>query len=174
MGSAEPALGSLGRDQAVTALFRVHHRRLVGLARLLVGDLPTAEDVVQDAFAALHRRWRWLRDKDAAAAYLERAVVNAARSQLRRRRVRADSTVVPQPEDAGSAETEPVRGDEHRHVVAALATLPARQREVLVLRYLLDRSESEIAEVVGIPRGSVRQHASRGIASLAHLVEVGS
>jgi DNA-directed RNA polymerase specialized sigma24 family protein len=81
--------GRTGADaayDAVAAHFRVHHRRRVGLETLLVDDRETAEDVVQDAFAGLYRRWRHLRDPDAAAAYLKRAVVNGGRDQLRRGR----------------------------------------------------------------------------------------
>ena len=169
---ASPRLAGLGRDEAITALFRAHQRRLVGLARLLVGDQATAEDVVQDAFAGIHRRWRWLRDKDAAVGYLERAVVNAARSHLRRRRARSSVHLVPQQASTARAESEAVRVDEARRMVAALADLPTRQREVIVLRYYQDRSEAEIAELLGISRGSVKQHASRGLATLA--VRVGA
>lgn len=169
-----PALGALSRDQAVTSLFRAHHRRLVGLARLLVADPGSAEDVVQDAFAALYRRWRWLRDKEAAVGYLDQAVVNAARSQIRRRLVRRATRLVPQAEVGPSAETVAVRADEDRRVVQALSGLPTRQREVLVLRFYLDRTEAEIAETLGISRGSVKQHASRGLAALAQHVEAGS
>jgi RNA polymerase sigma-70 factor (sigma-E family) len=174
VSTTEPVLSRLGRDEAVTLLFRAHHRRLIGLARLLVDDLATSEDVVQDAFAALYRRWRWLRDKEAAVTYLDHAVVNAARSQLRRRRVRAGVRWVPQPAVLDSAEAQAVRGDEQRRLVSALATIPTRQREVLVLRYFLDRTESEIAETLGISRGSVKQHASRGLAALNHRMEPGS
>ncbi len=84
--SSDPALPG-DRDLALSALFRVHHGRLVGLARILVDDQQTAEDVVQDAFVALHAHWWRLRDKDAAPAWLQTAVLNAARSQLRRRDV---------------------------------------------------------------------------------------
>lgn len=164
---AFPSLSALGRDDAVTALFRLHHRRLVGLARLLVGDLASAEDVVQDAFVALYRRWRWLQDKEAAAGYLDQSVVNSARSLLRRRAVRARLRLVPQPEATASAETQVVADDEHRRVVAALDALSDRQREVVVLRYFLDYTEAEIAQALGISRGSVKQHASRGLAALA-------
>jgi RNA polymerase sigma-70 factor (sigma-E family) len=153
-------------------LFRVHHRRLVGLARLLVHDVATAEDVVQDAYSGLYRRWRWLRDKESAVAYLDRAVVNAARSQLRRRRVRDGVRLVPQPSAADSAETSALRTEEHRRVLAALAALPTRQREVLVLRYFLEKTETEIAELLGVSRGSVKQHARRGLAALARHLEV--
>jgi RNA polymerase sigma-70 factor (sigma-E family) len=162
-----PSLAALERDDAVAALFRLHHRRLVGLARLLVGDRASAEDVVQDAFVALYKRWRWLRDKDAAVGYLDQAVLNSARSLLRKRKVRSAVRWLPQPEATASAETEVVAGDEARRVVAALDQLSDRQREVIVLRYFLDRSEAEIAEALGISAGSVKQHASRGLAALA-------
>jgi RNA polymerase sigma-70 factor (sigma-E family) len=159
------------RDEAVTALFVAHHRRLVGLARLLVDDQQSAEDVVQDAFGQLHRRWCGLRDKDAAVAYLQRAVVNGARSALRRRRVRRreDDVVVP---DAPSAELSALRHEDHRQLRAAIAGLPQRQRQVLVLRYFLDLSEAEIAHWLDISRGSVKQHAARGLAALSARLEV--
>ena len=75
-----------GRTDAVSALFVAHHRRLVGLAALLVDDRATAEDVVQEAFVNLHRRWRHLRDPGAAVAYLNKAVVNGGRDRLRQLR----------------------------------------------------------------------------------------
>jgi predicted RNA polymerase sigma factor len=68
-----------GRSHAVASLFRTHHRRLVGLASLLCDDQATAEDVVQEAFAGLYRRWWHLRDPRNAVAYLNRAVVNGSR-----------------------------------------------------------------------------------------------
>lgn len=161
------------RDEAVTALFRAHHRRLVGLARLLVDDQQSAEDVVQDAFGQLHRRWRWLRDKDAAVAYLQTAVVNGSRSTLRRRRVRRreDPVVLP---DAPSAEASACFQEDHRLLRAAVAALPRRQRQVLVLRYYLDLSEAEIAQSLDISRGSVKQHATRGLAALSARLDGGT
>src|SRR5206468_10407135 len=91
------------RDAGVTELFLGFHRQLVGFAMLLVDDVATAEDVVQDAFLALHRRWTWLRDQQAAYEYLRMAVLNGSRSQLRRRRTRADRAQQPEP-DQPSAE----------------------------------------------------------------------
>ncbi|HSK27154.1 MAG TPA: SigE family RNA polymerase sigma factor [Jiangellales bacterium] len=167
-GGAGSPSGPLPRDreEAVTAMFVAHHARLVGLARLLVDDLGTAEDVVQDAFAALYRRWGRLRDTDAALAYLHSAVLNGARSTLRRRRVRR-LAVVPVPSPEVSAEHEVVRSEEVRLVREQLRHLPRRQREVLVLRYYLDRTEAQIAEVLGVSPGSVKTHASRGLSSLS-------
>jgi RNA polymerase sigma-70 factor (sigma-E family) len=159
------------RDAAVTALFLAHHRRLVGLARLLVDDQQSAEDVVQDAFGQLHRRWSWLRDKDAAVAYLQTAVVNGSRSTLRRRRVRRREDSVVLPADAPSAELSAVVEEDHRELRAAIAGLSQRQRQVLVLRYYLDLSEAEIAQSLDISRGSVKQHAARGMAALSARLE---
>ena len=69
-------------------MFDLHDVRLVRTARLLVDDMATAEDVVMDAFTSLHRRWETLRDPSDAHRYLRSCVLNGARSQLRRRRVR--------------------------------------------------------------------------------------
>jgi RNA polymerase sigma-70 factor (sigma-E family) len=157
------------RDRVVSDLFSLHHRRLVGLAALLVDDRRAAEDVVQEAFAGLYRRWRHLRDPDAAVAFLNRAVVNGGRDALRRKR-RAGAAVlqlVPRSELLKSAEQSAVDQAEHERLWAAVTALPTRQRQVLVLRYYLDQSEAEIADTLGVSRGSVKKHASRGIAALA-------
>ena len=164
-------LPALPRDTAIAALFRREHGRLVAYARLHVDDLETAEDVVQEAFTGLYRRWSSLSDEALAMAYLRTAVANGARSQLRRRRtVRAFR---PQrTEDVPSAEHVAVRRDEHRRLLDGLSRLPARQREVLVLRYFFDLTEAQIADELSISKGSVKQHASRGLAALTSRVEV--
>lgn len=158
------------RDAAVTALFLAHHARLVGLARLLVDDMPTAEDVVQDAFAALHRRWLWIRDKRAALYYLQASVANGARSNLRHRRVTRSVTLTA-PGAVVSAETSVVATEDRRTLQTALAALPLRQRQVVVLRYYLDWSEREIADTLNISCGSVKQHTSRAMAALSSRLE---
>jgi RNA polymerase sigma-70 factor (sigma-E family) len=161
--------GPASRAELVSGLFSAHHRRLVGLAALLVDDRETAEDVVQEAFAGVYRRWRLLRDPEAALAYLNRAVVNGARDQLRRRRtVRARLAVVSGGVEAlASAEHSAVERDEFRRLWDAVTRLPLRQRQVLVLRFYLDQSEAEIASTLGISTGSVKTHASRGLTALA-------
>ena len=136
--------------------------RLVRLAVLLVDDPSTAEDVVQEAFAGLHRHWAGLRDEAAALAYLRTAVVNGSRSVLRRRRTARDY-VPPHQVNARSAESLALLSAEHQAVVDALGTLPPRQREVLVLRYYGGLSEAEIAEATGISRGTVKSTASSAL-----------
>jgi RNA polymerase sigma-70 factor (sigma-E family) len=165
-----PGILPADRDHAITALFATYHRQLVGFAILLVDDLATAEDVVQDAFLALHRRWSWMRDPQAAYEYLRTSVLNGARSQLRRRRVRTRVGERSQSPGA-SAESIAVDRAEHDDVAAALAKLPTRQRQVLVLRYYLDQTEAEIAQVLSISPGSVKQHAARGLAALTARLE---
>jgi RNA polymerase sigma factor (sigma-70 family) len=143
-----------GRNAALTALFAAHYRGLVGLARLLVNDRAGAEDVVQDAFLALSRRWGRLRDPAAAHAYLQRSVVNGARSRLRRSYVRQRLHLVPSP-DEPSAESAALDRAQVSQMRVLIGALSGRQREVLVLRYYLDLSEAEIAELLGISTGSV-------------------
>jgi len=170
--AAYDGTGAVDRDSAVTALFTAHHRRLVVLAQMLVDDAGTAEDVVQDAFAALYRRWPFLRDKGAAIGYVQSSVVNGARSHLRRRRgVRFEPVDNAANPAAPAADEQVLQGEAQRALAAGLAALPMRQRQVVVLRYYLDQSEAEIASTLSISRGSVKKHASRALVALASLLE---
>lgn len=153
-------------------LYRDHRMRMVRLAVLLVDDPSTAEDVVQEAFTGLHRNWSGLRDEAAAVGYLRTAVVNGSRSVLRRRRTARDY-VPPHQVNARSAESLAMLSAEHQAVVDALATLPPRQREVLVLRYYGGLSESEIADATGISRGTVKSTASRAMETVARTMAAG-
>lgn len=156
-------------DDAV-ALYAAHRLRLVRLAVLLVDDLPTAEDVVQDAFAAFLTRRSGLQDQQRALAYLRTSVVNGARDKLRRRRVaRAYSPPHEVPAD-GTADGA-VLAEEHREVIAALQQIAPRQREVLILRYWSGLSEAEIAGVLDISRGAVKSTASRALDALEKIME---
>jgi len=162
-----------GRTEAISQLFVANHRRLVGLASLLVDDRLTAEDIVQEAFAGLYRRWTQLRDPHAAVTYLNRAVVNAGRDELRhgRRVVAGLRRMTPQSEELASAERTAVEHAEADRLWHAIRQLPQRQRQVLVLRYYLDQTEAQIAETLEVSIGSVKQHASRGLAALARSLE---
>jgi len=156
-------------DTAVTVLHAAHYRALVRTAALLMRGSDQAEEVVQDAFVGLHRRWGRLRDPQRALAYLRTSTVNGARSTQRRAATAArkapllrDAAAVPDP--AGALV-------ERAAVLDALAALPDRQREVLVLRYYADLSEAAIAETLGISPGTVKAHASRGLAALRPTLE---
>lgn len=158
-------------DIGVERLFREQRLPMIRLALLLVDDRETAEDVVQDAFAALHRRWHALDAPAAAVGYLRTCVVNGSRSVLRRRRtVRAH----PWPEAAGwtsdDADSGVLLAEEHREVLTALRELPARQREVIVLRYWAELPEAEIAAALGISVGAVKSSASRGREAIAAML----
>ena len=150
-------------------LYAAHRLRLVRLAVLLVDDLESAEDVVQDVFARLQQGWR-LEDQNKALAYLQRAVVNGCRSVLRRRRT-ARSYVVPHEAHPAGPDDAAVLAEEHREVIQALQQLTTRQREVLVLRYWSDLPEHEIAVTLGISPGTVKSTASRALDALEKILE---
>jgi RNA polymerase sigma-70 factor (sigma-E family) len=160
-------------EAAITALYSAHYRSLVRLAALLVHDLATAEEVVQDSFVALHLGLHRLRDAEKALSYLRSAVVNRSRSVLRHRVVVERNQSKPAP-DVPSAEHGAMELLERSAVVAALRELPVRQREVVVLRYYADLSEAQIADTMGITRGAVKSHTSRAMAALRIVLEPAS
>jgi RNA polymerase sigma-70 factor (sigma-E family) len=152
-------------EQAVTVLYSAHYRQLVRTSALLVRDVASAEEVVQEAYVGLYRRWDRLRDPDAAVGYLRQAVVNGSRSVLRRRGTaeRKAPTLYAVP----GTSPDPATGvTDRRAVLDALAALPERQREVLVLRYYGDLSEADIASALGVSAGAVKSYASRGVQAL--------
>jgi RNA polymerase sigma-70 factor (sigma-E family) len=152
-------------DAVIAELYSGHWNRLVRLAALLTRDASVAEEIVQDAFISLHRRWNELAEHTSAAAYLRTSVVNGARSALRHRGVEEKYRQPGPPEPAGPEE-HAVRADSDARVMAALRTLSRRQQEVLVLRYYGDYSEQDIATTLGLSKGAVKSHAHRGLAAL--------
>jgi RNA polymerase sigma-70 factor (sigma-E family) len=157
-------------DFAVTELYALHYRTLVRLAALLVRDTPTAEEVVQDAFVAMHDGWQRLRDAENALAYLKQAVMNRSRSVLRHRVV-VDKNMQKAPPDEPSAEHGAISQLERTAVVDALRKLPERQRQAIVLRYYAEFSEAEIAAAMKISRGAVKSHTARGMTALRAALE---
>jgi RNA polymerase sigma-70 factor (sigma-E family) len=162
------------RDAAITWLFHVHGARLVGFARLLVDSQSQAEDLVQDAFVGLWRQWGTLRDPEAAVAYLRSTVANGARRRQRGTKLLQRLASSTGRDEAPDPALAVIATDESRRMIEALLALPRRQREVLVLRYYFDQQEAQIADMLAISRGSVKQHASRGLARLQQLIEVPS
>jgi RNA polymerase sigma-70 factor (sigma-E family) len=165
-----PAPSVWDADRVVTEIYHGEYKSLVRLAVLLVHDVPTAEEVVQDAFEAMHTAWRRLRDSEKALSYLRQAVVNKSRSVLRHRTVVDKNAPKPAP-DEPSAEQGALALIERSAVVAALRTLPDRQREAIVLRYYADLSEADIAATMGISRGAVKSHTARAMAALKSILE---
>jgi RNA polymerase sigma-70 factor (sigma-E family) len=155
--------------RAVEEIYNTHYRSLVRLAILLVRDAGTAEEVVQDSFLAMHSAWRRVRDSDKTLSYLRKSVVNRSRSVLRHRVV-VDRRAPKATPDMPSAEYGALSLLERSAVIAALRTLPQRQREALVLRYYADLSEEQIAAAMGISRGAVKSHTARGTASLRSIL----
>jgi RNA polymerase sigma-70 factor (sigma-E family) len=159
------AASALSADQAITELYRLHYTKLVRLALLIVGNLPAAEDLVQDAYVGLYRSWKKLRNTDSAAAFLRTTVVNKSRSVLRHRVV-ADSNAPQALQDAPGAGSVALVLPACSSIVAALGRLSLRQRQVIVLRHYEGLSEAEIAKVLGIRRGRVKSHDARAMAAL--------
>jgi RNA polymerase sigma-70 factor (sigma-E family) len=163
VGAKPDSDGSTG---ALADVYAAHYGTLVGLARLLLDDRGLAEEVVQEAFARTYAAWPRLRTPDDPLPYVRRAVVNLARGGLRRRVV-ARRAVVPKAPDSPSAEVGALAGERRREVAAAVRALPRRQRECVVLRYFLDCSTAETANVLGVSEGTVKQHLHRALEALA-------
>ncbi|HUC60096.1 MAG TPA: sigma-70 family RNA polymerase sigma factor [Streptosporangiaceae bacterium] len=156
-------------DRFVSGLYEAHALELVRLALLLLGDQHSAEDVVQDAFLGLHKGLDRLRDQDKALPYLRACVVNGCRTLQRNRRRAANHAADCPP--AWSAEAAAIASEDRRAVLAAVASLPGRAREVLAFRYFLDLPDGEIAAALGISRSTVSSTASRALAALARKLE---
>ncbi|MGW0839757.1 SigE family RNA polymerase sigma factor [Streptomyces sp. NPDC002787] len=172
-----PALppGALGdpadveREAGVARLFELHYSSMLRLAVLLGADDP--ENVVAEAYYQIYRKWRRLRDAEAAEAYLRSTVCNLTRMRIRHLQVVRKHVETPPDEPVASAESTALLHDDQRVLIGALQQLPARQREALVLRHWLGLKESEIAAAMGISCGSVKTHTARGLAALTQAME---
>jgi RNA polymerase sigma-70 factor (sigma-E family) len=156
-------------DREVTALYEAQALSLTRLAYVMLGDRPAAEDVVQEAFLGLYKRWSQLRNTASAPGYLRASVLNGCRMVLRSRLRRDDRTAGEPPWE--SAEATALVGEEQRQLLLAVRSLPPRQREALILRYYLDLSEEEIARSMGIRRGTVKSATSRALAALGQRMQ---
>ncbi|MEU5346892.1 SigE family RNA polymerase sigma factor [Streptomyces sp. NPDC020766] len=166
------ASAAAGDEHGFNELYRHRRLALVRLALLLVDDLPTAEDVVQDAFTAfLRRHGGRLVEVDDPEAYLRTSVVNAARSVLRRRRT-SRAHVPERQRHVPPADKAVLLAETHQEVIDALSRLTRRQREVLVLRYWSDLTEAQIADTLGVSRGTVKSTASRALDALGRQLEI--
>ena len=153
-------------DEIVSQLYQASALGLIRLAKLLLRDQASAEDVVQDAFLNLYRALPRLRDRERVLPYLRACVINGSRSVLRSRE-RALLRKVQHEPPASSAESAAMLGEDRREVLTAVARLPRRAREVLVLRYYLDLPDQEIAAALGVSRSTVSSTASRAMAVIA-------
>jgi RNA polymerase sigma-70 factor (sigma-E family) len=162
---APPDSDAAPRDAVLAELFEREATSLVRLARFFVDDRAAAEDLVQEAFIRLARTLHRLRDQAAATAYLRAIVLNLARDHNRRglMSLRHQPPVAPEPV---SVEDEVAGRDDARRMVAALRTLPRRQRDCLVLRYYLDLPVAEVAATLDLSVNSVKTHLQRALRAL--------
>ena len=147
------------RHVAFDEVYAAEYPGLVRLAVGLVDDRARAEELVQDCFIAALPKWGRLENP---AAYLRRALVNKAHSELRRRRVARRWAPPVEPAVELSLRD--------RELLDALNRVSPRRRIVLVLRYLEDYSEADVAEILGCRPGTVKSLASRGLADLREVV----
>jgi RNA polymerase sigma-70 factor (sigma-E family) len=167
-GSARADSAHVSPAAAVTELYAGHALGLTRLAHIMLGDRQAAEDVVQNAFLGLYRRWPYLRDQAKALGYVRSSVLNGCRSELRRRpTAELDGSHGP---PVTSAESAVLTAEERRQIIYALRCLPDRQREVLVLRFYLDLPDDQIAVTMHISQSTVRSAAHRGLAALGRAV----
>jgi RNA polymerase sigma-70 factor (sigma-E family) len=144
---------------------------LVRYASALCGDPTEAEELVQSALVRVALRWPFVRDKDNPDGYVRRAIANGYLTTWRR--IRSRETTVPEVPETATVADGTAGVDDVMTVRRALAGLPPRQRAVLVLRYLEDRSEQETAELLGCSVGTVKSQASKALAKLRNVVEEG-
>ena len=162
--SSDREAGDVSVD-LLTQTYRDHYGSLLKLAALLLDDLASCEDVVQEAFIRVHSARSRVRDSDKVLAYLRQTVVNLSRSALRRRLIGMRLAPKPMP-DMASAEEGAYELLEKDALIQALRGIQRRQREVLVLRYFSDLTEAQVADLLGISIGSVKAYGSRGIEAL--------
>jgi RNA polymerase sigma-70 factor (sigma-E family) len=149
--------GRPARAEDLSRLFEAHNADVVRIAFYLTGSWAVAEELAQEAFLRLWRRWGGLRDHGKAAGYLRATVVNLSRSTLRRRLVelRHQRTLSEE-----AREPDPIA---RLDIARALARLPARKRACVVLRHLADLSVEETAAVLGISTGSVKSQTHKAM-----------
>jgi RNA polymerase sigma-70 factor (sigma-E family) len=137
--------------------------QLVRLGYVLTGDKGLAEDLAQTALARAYASWPRIRRAGDPDAYVRRVMVNANHSWFRKRRVAEQLTgAVPEP-----APVDVTGGSDNRvTLMAALMSLPVGQRSVVVLRFWLDMTETQVAEALGCSVGTVKSQASRALARL--------
>jgi len=161
---ADDAAALAEADRWLRTLYDDNWAAMVRLAALLPGSSDQADEIVQDAMVAVYRR-RAMFAASSPRGYLRTAVVNACRSAHRHRAV-VTKYARPSSVDAPGPDERALQAETSDEVMAALRRLPQRQQEVLVLRYYSELSEAEIAEALGISRGAVKSHSSRGVAAL--------
>ena len=155
------------REEEFDDLVRRSGDRLLRTAYLLTGSWPTAQDLVQTALVQTWTHWSAIREPGAAEAYVRTCMVRTSASWWRRRWTGEVPTEVLPDRALGDQATEDVATSQV--VLAALGTLDARHRAVLVLRFFADLSEADTAAALGVSVGTVKSRTSRALARLRGL-----
>jgi RNA polymerase sigma-70 factor (ECF subfamily) len=153
--------------QAFEDFFDAHYERLLRVLYLSTGNRHEAEDLAQDAFVRVYERWSRVGGLENPAGYLYRVALNARRSRLRRIRVAAAKALHLRPEPPSDPQGD---AEDRLTVRRALATLPAGQREAVVLVEWLGLTDVEAGEVLGLPPGAVRTRLHRARSALRELL----
>ena len=154
-------------DELVARLFAQEGVALGRMARLFTDDRNAAEDLVQEAFIRLHKSAHRIRNHHKAAAYLRSIVINLARDHNRRGLMSLrHQEAIPQGTNPDAPEDRLILDEQQALFLDEVRALSPRQRDCIFLRFYLELSEREIAEVLGISRNSVKTHFRRGLAAL--------
>ena len=175
MNESEAALVSrcqAGDVEAFRALVDQHSRILFGTAYLMTRDRGLAEDAVQTALIKMWEKLPSLRRNGSLKAWLVRIVINEVNQQRRKKRLPTMSLEqAPEiPDDPPEVETMLFRNEEHQCLKHALETLPAEQREAVVLRYFSDLTVPEVAVVMGEREGTIKSRLSRALDRLGEVL----
>lgn len=150
------------REREFREFFNAEFRPLRRIAYLLTGDWGDAEDLAQEAMVRTYRAWARIKERERPAAYARTVLVNRHRSMLRRAKVEAKHAVARDPDRFVAGPPT----DDHMLVWQALAELPMRERQALVLRFYEDLPQADIAAVLGCPVGTVKSMTNRALGRL--------
>jgi RNA polymerase sigma-70 factor (sigma-E family) len=158
------SVDDMNREEHFTSWANEATPQLRRIARLLAGDFHIGEDLLQDVYAKMYAHWPRIQDP---SAYARRALANTATSRWRSRSHRHEAVRDVDDHLAGAEPSQPLLDLEQRaDLLAVLRPLPPRQRAVIVLRYLDDRSDEQVADLLDISVGTVKSQASRALARL--------
>ena len=163
-----------GREQVLSDLFDAHYARLRSLAQAMLGDAAAAEEVVSEVFVKAFGGWRRFRRVEHHPSYLRAMVVNGCRTRIRRRRIEERANAIAHRRESGrnpSADLDRRLSD--LDLAASVRILPERQRACVVLRYMEDLSERQIAEILGCSPGTVKSQLFKARARLERQLSPG-
>lgn len=168
-GSAEPPRETRLRVTDFDEFYRQQYRSIVGLGVALTGNRQVAEDLAQDAFTEVHKRWSTVSTYEHPEAWLRRVLIN--KSHSRGRRLLSEARMLAKVRMGRARTEDDIRlPDQSTAVWEAVRTLPRRQAEAITLRYWDDLSVAEVARILDVGEESIKTHLKRGRARLAELI----